>query len=101
MLDVAIKGIRFGEPALDGDKLALWIALEGDEEEAGVDLARAWFGRFRERVAAAQDALAAIALWTRESDVRVVWNRRLAAVATPQIDGSNSSRRTTRRILAA
>ena len=66
------------EAALKRDELALGIALEGDKEEAGIDLARARFGGFGVGVTATEDALTFVVRRAGEADVRVSWNRRLA-----------------------
>jgi hypothetical protein len=85
MQDVPIERIGFREPALDGDEL-LGVALEGDKEEASVDLAGARFRQFGERVAAAQDACAGVFLGTREADVGVDGDQRLPGAASFEID---------------
>jgi hypothetical protein len=78
VLDVLVERIVGAEPALDRDELALRVALEGDEEEAGFELAEALVDAVGEGVAAAQDPLAPVGLGRGEADVGVDRDRRVA-----------------------
>jgi len=75
---VAVESVGSRQAPLQGDELPRGVALKGDEEETGVDLARARFGRFAVGVAAAQDALAVVVLGVGEPDVRVGRDREFA-----------------------
>src|SRR5262245_16542327 len=71
VLDVPGERVGEAEGPLDRDELAVRVALERDEEEARVELAGDRVGAVRERVAAAQDPLAAVRRRRGQPDVRV------------------------------
>ena len=74
------------EPALDRDELALGVALEADEEEAGFELAEALVDAVGEGVAAAQDPLAVVGLGRGEADVGVDRDRRLPVLLGVEVE---------------
>src|SRR6476469_7285061 len=71
VLDVLVELVHRAEAALDRGELALRVALEADEEEAGFELAEALVDAVGEGVAAAQDPLAVVELGRGETDVGV------------------------------
>src|SRR5262249_4881949 len=79
--DVLVQRVRGPEPGLDRRELAVRIALERDEEEPGVELARGRVDAVRERVAAPEDALAVVRRRRREPDVGVERDDRLVVGA--------------------
>src|SRR4029078_13536301 len=60
VLDVLVERVELAKPALDRDELLFRVLLEADEEEAGFELSQALVDPVGERVAAAQDPLAAV-----------------------------------------
>src|SRR5262245_47917219 len=79
VLDVLVERVHRAESALDRDELLLRVALEGDEEEAGFELAEALVDAVGEGVAAPQDPLAVVELGGGEADVGVDRDRRQPA----------------------
>ena len=67
---------------LDGDELARRVALEGEEEQAGVELAEPVVEAVGERVAAAQDLRAAVGRGRGEADVGVGGMRRAVGASS-------------------
>src|SRR5581483_6915965 len=98
VLDVLVQRVPHAEPPLEPRELAMGIALEADEEEAGVQLPRLRVGSVRVRVAAPEDTNTAVLRRSGEPDVRVERDhRRAVGVAGAQVDGVVLARARERR----
>src|SRR5262249_46710301 len=86
VLDVLVQRVARAQAPLDRDELALRIALEADEEEAGFELAEALVDAVGEGVAAAQDALAPVGRGRGKADVGVGRDHRSATALGFQVE---------------